>query len=177
MLWPWSWSEVTEWCAGHVCETHSELVLPLLIDCCSPYLWVFCVWSLFCSAVLTSFLVLQSSPWGRENWLPYFIFVLAVTKFVHVTLEEDLIVNLEQGVWNLHSACWLINPLYTNGFFLLVWYNKFGIVHCTYLKVSAYNFLKILYFFVRGSFFTITNSVDLDEMLHYAAIHLGLHCL
>ena len=26
-------------------------------------------------------------------------------------------------------------------------------------------------------FFTITNSVDPDEILHYAALHLGLHCL
>ena len=33
-------------------------------------------------------------------------------------------------------------PLYTNGFFLLVWYNKLGIVHCIYLGVSCYNFQK-----------------------------------
>ena len=26
-------------------------------------------------------------------------------------------------------------------------------------------------------FFTFTNSVDSDEMQHYAAFHLGLHCL
>ena len=26
-------------------------------------------------------------------------------------------------------------------------------------------------------FFTFTNSVDPDKMQHYAAIHLGLHCL
>ena len=26
-------------------------------------------------------------------------------------------------------------------------------------------------------FFTFTNSVDPDEMQHYAAFHLGLHCL
>ena len=25
--------------------------------------------------------------------------------------------------------------------------------------------------------FVIANSADLDEMLHYAAFHLGLHCL
>ena len=34
------------------------------------------------------------------------------------------------------------NHLYTNGFFRLVWYNKFGIVHCTYLGVSGNNFLN-----------------------------------
>ena len=33
----------------------------------------------------------------------------------------------------------IFNPLYTNGFFLLV-YNKLGIVHCTYLGVLGYNF-------------------------------------
>ena len=26
-------------------------------------------------------------------------------------------------------------------------------------------------------FFTFTNSIDPDEMQHYAAFHLGLHCL
>ena len=37
-----------------------------------------------------------------------------------------------------------INHLYTyvNGFFLLVWYNMFGIVHCTYVGMSGYNFFK-----------------------------------
>ena len=33
-------------------------------------------------------------------------------------------------------------PSYTNRFFLLVWYNKLGIVHCTYLGMSGYNFKK-----------------------------------
>ena len=48
--------------------------------------------------------------------------------------------------------------------------NKLGIVHCTYLGVSGYNCkLKII--------FTFTNGVDPDEMQHYAAFHLGLHCL
>ena len=55
---------------------------------------------------------------------------------------------------------YLFNPLYTNGFFLLVWYNKLGIAHCTYLGVSG-----------------VTNSVDPYEMPHKAAFHLGLHCL
>ena len=37
----------------------------------------------------------------------------------------------------------ILNPLYTNGFFLLVQYDKLGIVHCTHLGVSDYNFQKI----------------------------------
>ena len=55
----------------------------------------------------------------------------------------------------------------------MVLYNKLGIVHCTYLGVSDYNFQKN----VGRSLFTFTNCVDPDEMQHYAAFHLGLHCL
>ena len=57
-------------------------------------------------------------------------------------------------------------------FSLLGWYNKLGIVHCTYLGVSGYNLKK-----KSCILFTFTNSVDPDEMQHYAAFHLGLHCL
>ena len=43
----------------------------------------------------------------------------------------------------------LVNPFYTNGLFLLVGYNKLGMVHCTYLGVSGYNLKKkILNYFV-----------------------------
>ena len=56
--------------------------------------------------------------------------------------------------------------------FLLL-YNKLGIVHCTYPGVSSYNFLK--YFFLSEDFFY--KSVDPDEMQHYSAFHLSLHCL
>ena len=45
-------------------------------------------------------------------------------------------------------------------------------VHCTYLGMLGYKLKTILY-----SFVTFTNSVDPDEMQHYAAFHLGLHCL
>ena len=68
--------------------------------------------------------------------------------------------------------------MYTNGVFLLVSYNKLGIVHCTYLGVSGYNFKKnILYHFVERSFLDLPKSVDPDERQYYAAFHLGLHCL
>ena len=71
----------------------------------------------------------------------------------------------------------VVNPLYTNGLFLLVCYNKLGIVHCTYLGVSGYNCKKNIVLFYLKILFTLTNSVDPDEMQHYAAFHLGLHCL
>ena len=70
----------------------------------------------------------------------------------------------------------LINPLFNNGFFLLVWYNKFGIVQCAYVGVLGYNLKKNVFFCLK-IFFTFTNSVDPDEMQHYAVFHLGLHCL
>ena len=51
-----------------------------------------------------------------------------------------------------------------------------GIVHCTYLGVSGYNFFNNC-IFLSENLFTFTNSVDPYEMQHYAAFHLGLHCL
>ena len=49
----------------------------------------------------------------------------------------------------------------------------------TYLMVSGYNFQKILYSYCLNMKIvsTFTNSVDFDEKMHYAAFHLGLHCL
>ena len=35
----------------------------------------------------------------------------------------------------------------------------------------------IFFLFCLNNTFSITNSVDPDEMPHYAAFHLGLHCL
>ena len=77
----------------------------------------------------------------------------------------------------MESITLFFNPLYTtNRLFLLVRYNKLGIVHCTFLWVSGYNLKKIVLFCLK-IFFTFTNSVDPDEMQHYAAFHMGLHCL
>ena len=59
----------------------------------------------------------------------------------------------------------------------MVWNNKVGIVHCTYLGVLGYNFQKKYCIFGLMIFFTIANSVDPDKMPHYAAFFLGLHCL
>ena len=41
--------------------------------------------------------------------------------------------------------------------------------------MSGYN-LKTILFFCLKIFFTSTNSVDPDEMHHYAAFNLGLNC-
>ena len=34
-----------------------------------------------------------------------------------------------------------------------------------------------MYFHTQKIVFILVNSADLDEMLHFAAFHLGLHCL
>ena len=50
------------------------------------------------------------------------------------------------------------------------------IVHCTYLGVSGF-----ICFFKTGllpeDLSYIKNSVDPNEMPHFVAFHLGLHCL
>ena len=62
------------------------------------------------------------------------------------------------------------NPLYTNGFFLLL----HGMVHCVYWGVKGYS-LQI--FFSLKNFIVLANSADPNEMPHYVAFYLGLHCL
>ena len=68
------------------------------------------------------------------------------------------------------------NPLYTNEFFLLAWYNKHGIVHYTYLGVSGYVFFKYCIILSEDRF-TLTKGVVTGEMQHNAAFYQGLHCL
>ena len=49
------------------------------------------------------------------------------------------------GLYLWVSLLVLVNPLYTNVFLLLVRYNEFGIVQCTYLGVSCYDLKKLMY--------------------------------
>ena len=68
--------------------------------------------------------------------------------------------------------CILLYPLpyslCTNGFVLLVWYNKLGLVHCIYRRDTSYNFQIKLYFILWRSLFVTANSENPDEMQHYA---------
>ena len=115
---------------------------------------------LYPSFFLTSRPGYGRNKWGKGNW------DRKKTPTINMTWQSQTI------SW-YQEASILLNPLYTNGFFLLVWYNKLGIVYCTYLGVSGYNvFFKILH-----SFVTFTNSAGPDEMQHYAAFNQGLHCL
>ena len=61
-------------------------------------------------------------------------------------------------------------PLYSGGAFHLICYNKLGIVHIIYIQLKL-NFV----FWVLGVL--LANSVDPDEMPHYAAFRPGLHCV
>ena len=45
------------------------------------------------------------------------------------------------------------------------------------IKRCQDNIFEKMFYFLSEDFFTFTNSVDPDEMQHYAAFHLGLHCL
>ena len=44
-------------------------------------------------------------------------------------------------------------------------------------KGSQVDFSKLIYISVSEIVLILANSVDPDEMQHYAAFHLGLHCL
>ena len=62
-----------------------------------------------------------------------------------------------------------------NGIFHKGTYNKVRMVHCIYWGVTGYNWQKYCISFSENLFFVLANSADPDEMLHYAAFHLGLH--
>ena len=74
--------------------------------------------------------------------------------------------KLQTNIWHhkeetqnrfIHNT---INPLYTNGFFLLVWYNNLGTVQCTYMYLGVLRlyFSKNIVFFCLKIFFTFTNT-------------------
>ena len=53
-----------------------------------------------------------------------------------------------------------------------------GVPYTRYLLLEGGHIIvKNIVFFCLKIFFSFTNSVDPDEMQHYAAFHLGLYCL
>ena len=62
------------------------------------------------------------------------------------------------------------------------WFNTITcdgpLFHCIYREITGYNF-KIIFLFLSLKIivFVLANSVDLNEMPHDVAFHLGLHCL
>ena len=76
-----------------------------------------------------------------------------------------------------HMSVHLTHCTLMNSFF---WFDTIKLGYfISLLGVSDYNFHKnsVCVLFCQNIFFTFTNSVDPDEMQHYAAFHLGLHCL
>ena len=59
------------------------------------------------------------------------------------------------------------------------WFNTINWDSPLYIFMGCHNrqFNKILFFLSNNILFTFTNSVDPDEIQHYAAFHLSLHCL
>ena len=70
----------------------------------------------FAMQYFVSLLVLQSSHCGRDSWFLYYYHLLDI-------------------IWQLLSFCILMDSS-----FWLKLYNKPGIVHCTYLGMSGFNF-------------------------------------
>ena len=56
------------------------------------------------------------------------------------------------------------------------WFDKYTWDSPLYISRVVRLCYKYLFFCLKN-FFTFSNSVDPDEMQHYAAFHLGLHCL
>ena len=54
-------------------------------------------------------------------------------------------------------------------------------VHCIYVGITCYTFQRTLRYCISFSVekigFVLASSADPDEMLHYAAFHLGFNCL
>ena len=69
------------------------------------------------------------------------------------------------------------NHLYYYGRFLTNWYDKYGTVHSVLKGGHMYNFLNYDIYLFPKIVLIIANSVDTNEMQHYAAFHLGLHYL
>ena len=74
----------------------------------------------------------------------------------------------------------LLNPLQSNGIFYKTTYNKVWMVHpLPRLRghwITIIISKNILYLSLKVDS-VLANSADPDEMLQYAAFHLGLHCL
>ena len=97
------------------------------------------------------------------------ILSIHVCKFTRICL--CVLLSLPCGTMSWSVICdWCISwsyPLCTNGLFLLVWYNKLGMVHCIYIYggqviifkkttglnvcLNLYNFLYCVYASIEGS--------------------------
>ena len=66
--------------------------------------------------------------------------------------------------------------MYSDGFSHTYYYNKYGTAHCVLSGVTG-RILNYDVFLSINVVLILANSYNPDEMPHYAAFHLGLHCL
>ena len=105
---------------------------------------------------------LFSSRWVKHN---FFLLVFAFNESVRWKLQYVL------------KRYKTIKPFKISRIFHLATYNKVRMVHYIYWRVTGYNFPQNFIFLLPNIYFVLPNSGDLDKMPHYAAFHLGLHCL
>ena len=77
--------------------------------------------------------------------------------------------------YNLQYANKILTLLRPMGFSIKLYILKSG-WSIVYILGSQVIISKDVYFFLGRSILSLVNSADQDEMPHYAAFHLGLHC-
>ena len=111
-------------------------------------------------------------------WIQVVCHVLGLTRVWSICIFNDfrmveIILSDSEGV--------LFDPLWTNGFFLLVWY-KLGIVHCACLGVSGcrFHFFGLKTFFVYHLVWTQMKCCIIPHFIWVLAIcicgHFGVSC-
>ena len=89
------------------------------------------------------------------SWFSKFSMISRAWGTLHKILGRrrsiKIVIFIRACWWSFKAAA--LNPLYTIGFFLLVWYNILGKVHCTYLGMSGYNLKKKCILFPEDLFY------------------------
>ena len=113
---------------GNIMEWRDKALITTKVIC-----FIIC-WNVY-EAFLTKQCIRRSSLISVHTVCPYtYISKIMLAKYA----ADDS--NRQQFQMIFFAGAFCVSPLYINGFFFLVWYNKLGIVHCTYLGVSGYNF-------------------------------------
>ena len=94
-------------------------------------------------------------------------------QYVHSALKLYLLIILWLFIY--FRLLYNLNPFQTNGMFHTATYKSGWSI--AYIEGSQFIFPKNIEFLFLKINFVLANSADPDEMPHYAAFHLGLHCL
>ena len=112
----------------------------------------------------------QTAPRGAV-WPGSILFATYTSKVCEQVSEQTTTVKNGGERVKLLNWYWLIliYPLCINRFFPLVRYNKLGRVHCRYRAVTCLTLHVSL-----TIIFLVVNSVDPNDMLHYAAFKISV---